>query len=55
MKQKKKDLIEGVDYHVSKDGYWIFTEKYHLERGFCCQNKCLHCPYTKDKNLKVKK
>ena len=23
----------------------VFTEKYHLERGVCCGNGCLHCPY----------
>lgn len=41
----KKDLIEGQDYYISDQGYWVFTEKYHLERGFCCSNKCRHCPY----------
>ncbi|MFT3826015.1 MAG: DUF5522 domain-containing protein [Chitinophagaceae bacterium] len=23
----------------------MLTEKYHLERGVCCGNGCLHCPY----------
>jgi hypothetical protein len=23
----------------------VLTEKYHLEKGFCCGNGCLHCPY----------
>jgi len=23
----------------------VFTEKYHLEKGFCCGNGCKHCPY----------
>jgi hypothetical protein len=39
------DLIEGVDYYINKDGYIVLTEKYHLEKGFCCVMGCLHCPY----------
>jgi len=23
----------------------VFTEKYHTERGHCCQSGCAHCPY----------
>ncbi|WP_323756859.1 DUF5522 domain-containing protein [Roseivirga sp.] len=23
----------------------VFTEKYHLKRGYCCKNGCRHCPY----------
>jgi hypothetical protein len=29
----------------SKNGKIIFTEKYHLKRGYCCGNRCKHCPY----------
>ncbi len=43
--KSKKNLIEGEDYYISEKGYWIFTEKYHLDRGRCCNNNCLHCPY----------
>jgi hypothetical protein len=25
--------------------YLIFTEAYHLRRGYCCQSGCRHCPY----------
>ena len=28
-----------------ENGYKVMTEKYHLKRGYCCQNKCRHCPY----------
>jgi hypothetical protein len=28
----------------------VFTEKYHLLRGYCCNSGCKHCPYqTKEK------
>ena len=38
-------LIEGEDYYLNKDGYVVLTEKYHLQKGFCCGNGCMHCPY----------
>ena len=41
----KEELIEHVDYYWDGLGRWVFTEKYHLKRGFCCQNRCKHCPY----------
>ena len=25
--------------------YVVFTEVYHLRRGYCCQSGCRHCPY----------
>jgi len=39
------ELIEGVHFYINKDGYIVLTEKYHLEKGFCCGMGCLHCPY----------
>ena len=41
----KNQLIEGVDFYFNKEGYIVLTESYHLERGFCCGNGCMHCPY----------
>lgn len=38
-------LIEGEDFYYNKDGYVVLTEKYHREKGCCCGNGCLHCPY----------
>lgn len=40
-----KPLIENVDYYVDKEGRWVFTRKYLLERGECCKSGCRHCPY----------
>ncbi len=40
----KKRLMEGVDYYY-ENGFMVFTEKYHLERGYCCKSGCRHCPY----------
>ncbi|MCG9881787.1 MAG: DUF5522 domain-containing protein [Bacteroidia bacterium] len=25
----------------------VFTEAFHLQRGYCCGNGCRHCPYKK--------
>jgi hypothetical protein len=38
-------LIEGEDFYYNEDGLFVFTEKYHLSKGFCCGNGCKHCPY----------
>ena len=39
------ELKEGIDFYINEDGYIVLTEKYHLEKGFCCGMGCLHCPY----------
>jgi hypothetical protein len=44
----KKELEED-DYYISEEGYIVFTEKYHLKRGYCCKSGCRHCPYGYDK------
>jgi len=38
-------MKEGVDYYINEDGNFVFTKEYHLKRGYCCKNKCLHCPW----------
>lgn len=45
------------DFYKNKDGQIIFTEIYHLKRGYCCKSGCKHCPYgfkRKNKSLKKK-
>jgi hypothetical protein len=37
-------LVEGEDYY-SEGGTIVFTARYHLRRGYCCENGCRHCPY----------
>jgi hypothetical protein len=39
------DLVEGEDYYYEND-LFVFTEKYLLKRGYCCDNRCRHCPYN---------
>ncbi len=38
-------LTESVHFYFDEKGLMVFTEKYHLERGYCCNNGCRHCPY----------
>lgn len=47
----KSELVKGIDYYINEKGQFVFTEKYHLDRGFCCKSPkgCKHCPY-KEKN-----
>jgi len=37
-------LIEGEDYYWEGEAM-VFTEHYHLRRGYCCESGCRHCPY----------
>jgi len=41
-------LIEGIHFYYDNDHYMVFTEKYHLDKGFCCGNGCRHCPFNYD-------
>lgn len=40
----KDKLTEGLDYYV-ENGMFVFTEHFHLKKGYCCKNGCRHCPY----------
>ena len=40
----KKDFIEKIHYYL-ENGKVVFTEQYHIDRGFCCGNFCRHCAY----------
>jgi hypothetical protein len=41
-----QELIEGIHYYLNEEGLMVLTEKYHLLRGYCCGNGCLHCPFN---------
>ncbi len=38
-------MVEGKDFYYNEEGYIVLTEQYHLNKGFCCGNGCLHCPF----------
>jgi hypothetical protein len=39
------NLTKGEDFYFNEEGFVVLTEKYHLEKGVCCGNGCIHCPY----------
>jgi hypothetical protein len=41
----KTPLEENIDFYYNEQGYVVLTEKYHRDRGYCCGNGCLHCPF----------
>lgn len=32
------------DYYLENDKI-VFTSEFLLQRGYCCNSKCRHCPY----------
>lgn len=38
-------LAENGEFYLLDDGRRVFTERYHLRRGYCCGSGCRHCPY----------
>lgn len=43
-KTLQPSLIEGEDYYC-EGAMIVFTARYHLRRGYCCESSCRHCPY----------
>ena len=37
-------LVAGEDYYLEGEAI-VFTARYHLRRGHCCESGCRHCPY----------
>ena len=33
-------------YYI-ENGLIVFTDAYHLKRGYCCKSGCRHCPYDR--------
>lgn len=56
MDKPKEHLEEGKDYYW-ENGFLVFTEAYHLKRGYCCKSGCRHCPYgfKKESNDKLER
>jgi hypothetical protein len=42
--KSENELKQGEDFYFDS-GSIVFTEKYHLKRGYCCGNGCRHCPF----------
>lgn len=46
MKTPRPCPVKETDYYLNDSGMMVFTRAYHLKRGYCCGNGCLHCPYN---------
>ena len=42
-----KSIKLDPSFFYEENGRIVFTEQYHLERGYCCGSVggCRHCPY----------
>jgi len=47
IRETSRPKLQPTDFYYNNRNQIIFTESYHLKRGSCCNNKCLHCPYKK--------
>ena len=41
-----KEQIQHTQDYYWENGNKVMTKKFLLERGFCCNLKCRHCPYV---------
>jgi hypothetical protein len=45
------NLVEGEDYYCEGPAM-VFTARFLLRRGYCCDSGCRHCPYELAKTTK---
>lgn len=48
-------LEEGKHFYFNEQGKMVFTAFYLKERGYCCGNGCLNCPYDYEKVLEPRR
>lgn len=44
------DRADEADWEVTPEGLYIATRSFLVRRGYCCANRCLHCPYINWRN-----
>jgi len=37
-------FVEGLDFYF-EESLMVLTRRYLLNRGYCCESGCRHCPY----------
>jgi hypothetical protein len=50
--EKMETFVEGLDFYF-EDGLMVLTRRYLLNRGYCCENGCRHCPYSSSETGKL--
>lgn len=52
----KKPLFDDDEvFYVNEHGLAVLTEQFLLNRGYCCGNGCLHCPFAYKNVVDIKK
>jgi hypothetical protein len=46
----RQPLVEGEDFY-REGAALVFTARFLLRRGYCCENGCRHCPYGFEKDV----
>lgn len=47
------NISEGIDWYVDPDtGSHVWTSKFLIDRGYCCNGNCRHCPYDESGFIK---
>lgn len=44
-KEKVKEIKLDLSHYYMEGTKLVFTEQYHLDRGYCCGKNCRHCPF----------
>ena len=45
-----QNFVEGLDFYFD-EGLMVLSRRYLLNRGYCCNNGCRHCPYGENKSM----
>ena len=48
-------MIPDQDDFYVENGKFVWTKKFLLSRGYCCQNDCRHCPFKDQKQQENQK
>jgi hypothetical protein len=43
-REKPKNLLPS-DFYYNDKGLIVLSETFHINRGHCCGNRCMNCPY----------
>ncbi len=47
LKRHEEALRRGSKTYIDpQTSFHVFTALSHLERGYCCENGCRHCPFV---------
>lgn len=42
----RKPLFDDDEmFYTNESGLFVMTREYLLQRGYCCGNGCMHCPF----------